>query len=146
MKKFFMLAAAVIAACLVYCSCDSKNIVIKVEDLPQAAQSFIKTHFSDTEASYILKDGREYEIRLANGWELEFDSKGEWEKVDCNRDAVPQSVIATLPEELTSYLKANFGEAYVTEISRDRSGYEVELSNGLDLEFSAKGKFKRIDD
>lgn len=28
----------------------------------------------------------------------------------------------------------------------DRSGYEAELNNGLDLKFSSKGIFKAIDD
>jgi len=34
----------------------------------------------------------------------------------------------------------------IKEIKKKRTGYEVELSNGLDLEFNSKGKFLRMDD
>ena len=114
--------------------------------MPQAAQAFLATHFSNTDVALAIKDGNEYEIRMENGWELEFDNKGQWEKIDCQRDAIPASVTSTLPETIVSYLSSNFENAFVTEISKDRSGYDIELSNGLDLEFTSKARFKRIDD
>ena len=44
------------------------------------------------------------------------------------------------------YLNSNFETAFITEISRDRSGYDIELSNGLDLEFSSNGSLRTIGD
>ena len=145
-KHIFLSLAIVMVACLIACSCSAKNTIVKVQDLPQAAQAFLATHFSNTDVALVIKDGNEYEIRMENGWELEFDNKGQWEKIDCQRDAIPASVTSTLPEAIVSYLSSNFENAFVTEISKDRSGYDIELSNGLDLEFTSKGRFKRIDD
>ena len=145
-KHIFLSLAIVMAACLIACSCSAKNTIVKVQDLPQAAQAFLATHFSNTDVALAIKDGNEYEIRMDNGWELEFDNKGQWEKIDCQRDAIPASVASTLPEAIVSYLSSNFENAFITEISKDRSGYDIELSNGLDLEFTSKGRFKRIDD
>ncbi len=146
MKHTQHIWAIVMAACLIACSCSAKNTIVKVQDLPQAVQSFLAAHFSNTDVAVAVKDGNEYEIRMDNGWEVEFDNKGQWEKIDCQRDAIPASVTSTLPEAIVSYLNSNFEKAFVTEIARDRSGYDVELSNGIDLEFTSKGRFKRIDD
>ena len=145
-KHIFLSLAVVMAACLFACSCSAKNTIVKVQDLPQAVQAFLAAHFTGTDVAVAIKDGNEYEIRMENGWELEFDNKGQWEKIDCQRDAIPASVTSTLPEAIVSYLNSNFEKAFVTEIARDRSGYDVELSNGIDLEFTSKGRFKRIDD
>lgn len=145
-KHIFLSLAIVMAACLIAYSCCAKNTIVKIQDLPQAAQAFLAAHFTGTDVALAIKDGNEYEIRMDNGWELEFDNKGQWEKIDCQRDAIPASVASTLPEAIVSYLSSNFENAFVTEISKDRSGYDIELSNGLDLEFTSKGRFKRIDD
>lgn len=146
MKKILLTSAVAIAACFFAFTCSARDTVIKVKDLPKTAQTFLATHFSGIEVAVAIKDGHEYEIRLENGWELDIDHKGQWETIDCNRDEVPASVMATIPKEIVSYLKSNFEKAYVTEISKDLSGYDVELSNGLDVEFYPNGRFKRIDD
>ena len=146
MKKVFLSTIIAMAACVFASSCSAKDTIVKVQDLPQTIQSFIASHFSNTSVALAIKDGNEYEIRMDNGWEVEFDNKGQWEKIDCKRDEVPASVIALIPETIASYLTSNFDKAYVTEISKDHSGYDIELSNGLDLEFSSNGRFKKIDD
>jgi hypothetical protein len=38
-----------------------------------------------------------------------------------------------------------FAEAYVVEIEKGLRGYEVKLSNDIDLEFDKDGKFLRVD-
>ena len=146
MRTFFLTVAAVVSACIMSCSCSAKNGVVKVQDLPQTAQTFLTEHFGAIEVALAILDDNEYEVRLENGWEIEFDRKGRWEKVDCKMDAVPESVIALLPESIPAYINGNFEKAHVTEITKDRSDYDIELSNGLDLEFSSKGQFRRIDD
>ena len=135
-----------VIVCMASISCSAKNVVIKVQDLPQQAQSFLDTHFKTSEISLVVKDGNEYDIRFENGWEVEFNHKGQWEKIDCKRDSVPSSVISILPEAIPSYLRSNYENAFITEIGLDHSGYDVELSNGLDIEFSSNGRFKIIDD
>ena len=145
MKKVFLSSIIAIAACVFAYSCSAKDTIVKVKDLPQTIQSFLSAHFSNTGVAVAIKDGNEYEIRMENGWEIEFDNKGQWENIDCKRDKVPASVISLIPETIASYLRSNFDKAYVTEISKDHSGYDIELSNGLDLEFSSNGRFKKIE-
>lgn len=146
MRTFFLSAAAVALAFIISGSCSARNIIVKVQDLPQAAQSFLTEHFDSEEVSLAIKDDNEYEVRFVNGWEVEFDRKGQWKKVDCKRDEVPAGIISLIPEAITSYLSVNFDKAFVTEISKDRSGYDIELNNGLDLDFTSKGQLKEIDD
>ncbi len=146
MKNLLVSITAAVIACIMSCSCNAKDIIIKVQDLPQAAQSFVSTHFKTLEVSFAIKDGNEYEVHFTNGWELEFNRKGEWKKIDCKHEAVPTSVIALIPESIPAYIKSNFANAFVTEISKDRWEYDIELSNGLDLEFSLNGNLKKVDD
>ena len=146
MKKFFLSSIIAVAVCVISYSCSAENNIVNVQDLPQTIQSFLSSHFQNTSVSVAIKDGNDFEIRMENGWEMEFDREGQWENIDCKRNAVPASVIALIPETIVSYLSSNFENAFITEISRDRSGYEVELSNGLDLRFSSKGSLRTIDD
>lgn len=146
MKKFFLSSIIAMTVCLISYSCTAEDLIVNVRDLPQTVQSFLNSHFSNTSVAAAIKDGNDYEIRMGNGWEMEFDRDGQWENIDCKRDAVPASVIALIPETIVSYISSNFAQAFITEISKDRSGYEVELSNGLDLRFSSKGSLKTIDD
>ena len=146
MKKVFLSSIIAIAAFVFAYSCSAKDTIVKVKDLPQTIQSFLAAHFSNTGVAVAIKDGNEFEIRMNNGWEIEFDNKGQWENIDCKRDKVPSSVISLIPETIASYLRSNFDKAYVTEISKGHSGYDIELSNGLNLEFSSNGRFKKIDD
>ena len=67
-----------VIVCMASISCSAKNVVIKVQDLPQQAQSFLDTHFKTSEISLVVKDGNEYDIRFENGWEVEFNHKGQW--------------------------------------------------------------------
>ena len=138
--------AASVLACIISCSCNARDIVITVQDLPQTAQSFISTHFKGIEVAFVVKDGNEYDIHLTNGWELEFNRKGEWKTIDCKHEAVPSSIIALIPESIPAYIQDNFANAYISEISKDRWEYDIELSNGLDLEFSLSGNLKNVDD
>ena len=146
MKKTILTTLAFLVACSVVSSCQAKDKVIQIKDLPQVAQTFVSTHFSDKEVSLVIKDGNEYEVRFVNGWEVDFDKKGEWEKVDCQNDSVPCSVIGIVPESIPAYLNENFEKAFVTEIGKEHNGYDIELSNGIGVDFSLKGQFKRIDD
>ena len=57
--------------------------------------------------------------------------------------AVPSKLI--LPA-IQKYVKANYPSAAIVQIDIDRNKYEVELNNGLDLEFSRDGRFLKVDD
>lgn len=123
-------------------------ITRNTQKLPAAARELIRKHFSDSPVSYIKIDseligGTTYEAVLTNGTEIEFDGKGNWTEVDCKKGVVPAAII---PASIRTYLKTEFPEATVKQIEKKRRTYEVELNNGLDLNFDLQGNLKRIDD
>ncbi|MFS6555305.1 PepSY-like domain-containing protein, partial [Parabacteroides distasonis] len=56
-----------------------------------------------------------------------------WEEIDCKATAVPASVV---PAKITQYVKANYPQVKVLQIDKKRNGYEVKLSNRMELEFN----------
>ncbi|NGM62981.1 hypothetical protein G5B30_13800 [Sphingobacterium sp. SGG-5] len=121
---------------------------ISFAQLPKNAQSFISKHYSEKNVSYITEESEflssaEYEVRLKDGKEIDFDSKGQWKEVDGKKKAIPAAII---PAPVVAYVKKSFPENDIVKISRSSRRYEIELSNGLDLEFDKKGNFLRIDD
>ncbi len=108
---------------------------------------FMKTNFPGQAISYakIDKDfsGTKYEVRLNNGVELDFDKSGTWDKVDCNFSAVPANLV---PASIANYVKTHFAGAKIVKIDKERYGYDIELSNDLELKFNKKGQLMNIDD
>lgn len=114
--------------------------------LPEKAKTFISTHFSNYNVA-LTKSGetvfeKEYEVIIANGDEVEFDSKGNWKEVDCQYSAVPTAII---PKKILDYIEINFPDQYVIKIERDTRKYEVELDNKIEIEFNAKFEVSDID-
>lgn len=128
-------------------ACTGSDKVIGVNDLPKAAQTLIQKHFSDKQVSFIQKDtegiGVDYDVVLSDGTKIEFDSKGKWKKIDCKPQAVPAALI---PQPISNYVKQAFPGASIVKIEIDRRGYEIDLSNGLDVKFSKNFKVLEVDD
>ena len=78
-----------------------------------------------------------------SGEKVEFDKKGNWKDIECKGSQVPANLI---PAEITASVNAKFPGATITEIDRDRRGYSVKLSNGLELEFNKKFQIVELDD
>lgn len=120
---------------------------IKVKELPEKAQQFLKTHCKGVEISMVRmeKEALEvsYEVRLANNGKIEFNRKGEWEEAEYKGVGVP---VAIIPKNIRAYVADHFKGARIDKITKEYWGYEVELSNGVDLKFDSKGDFKRMDD
>lgn len=116
--------------------------------LPTAAQTVLKNNFkSDVSVIKIDKDfGKisEYEVILTDGTQITFDKNGNWEDIEVARDkAVPEKLI---PEGIVEFVKKNQPKQKVIGIDKERSGYEVELTNGVDIKFDKQGNFVRYDD
>ncbi|PRD57202.1 PepSY-like domain-containing protein [Sphingobacterium gobiense] len=116
--------------------------------LPAKAQAFVKKHFSEKEVVKVSMDTeylfkKEYEVTLRSGSNIEFDADGAWKKVEMKGSPVPAILI---PATITQYIHKSFPNTFVKGIVKNRNGYEIEISNGLDLEFTNEGKFIRIDD
>ena len=147
MKKQVIFLAALMCMMIHSVSALAGDRIIPVNQLPEAAQKFVQATFPGHTISYakIDKDlfSKSYEVRLDNGFEIEYDKDGTWYKVDCKHSAVPAGII---PASIAEYVKNSFPGTHITKIDKKRRGYEVELSNDLDLKFNSSGQFIRIDD
>ncbi len=146
MKTKLNLATCLFAGLAFGFSANAQKTTITKTALPANAQTFLKTHFAAQEPTYIIEDketfSTDYKVQFANNIEVEFDGKGNWEEVDGNHNAIPQAIV---PKAIASYIKTNYPNIPVIKIDKSKWGYEVELNNGLELEFNSKGSFIRID-
>ena len=113
---------------------------IQVSELPQKAQQFIKKHFADQSVAMAKMEtefmDKSYDVIFTNGDKVEFDKKGKWTSVDCKHTQVPAEVI---PVDVQKYVTRNYPDAKILKIEvTDRKGYEIDLSNGFDIEFDKK--------
>lgn len=147
MKERTFILTLIFAVACGLTSCDNHEQHIDFGNLPEAAQLFIDRHFDDCRISYILKGNNPfsdsyYEVVFANGYEVDFDRKGEWSEVDCKTYAVPTAII---PTDIALYVGQQFPRQYIVKINRDRHEYEVELNSDIELVFDKNGNFKHID-
>ncbi len=143
MNSFVKIASFIGVAILSLTACAQKSVITE-NDLKPESQSFLKEYFPNNPVSYIILDSdKDYDVTLNTGIKVEFDRKGAWESVDCALSPVPNGII---PAKISNYISQKFPNQFVTEISKEFNGYDVELNNGLELEFSSDGEFKRIDD
>lgn len=119
---------------------------ISPEQLPQSAKTFITTYFPQAEITYAKSehdDGRKtYEVYLSDNTKIEFDKKGEWKHVDCERAAVPQGIV---PAPIADKIKELYPAARIESIDKDRRDIEIELNNGTDLKFSLDYQLLEVD-
>ena len=129
MKKIALFFVSVLAFAGV-ASADDKPITF--EQLPAKAQQFIKTNFPQEKIAITTKDvdifGDSYDVLFASGTKLEFTDSGEWKEIECN------------------YVTGTYPGAKYVKIEKGRNGYEVELTNGLELTFDRNFVLIDIDD
>lgn len=128
-------------------SCE-KEEVVSPEELPAEGQAFLSDHFAGINVVRVEKEknrteGTEFEARLENGIVVKFDKNGNWDDVDApDTVAIPTSFILT---PVVEYVAAEYPDTEINGIDKEPHGFDVELTNGLDLEFDTEGKFIRID-
>lgn len=149
MKKSSLLCALVaIIATLSFQSVQAQDY----KNLPQNIKNYIGKHFKGYTISHYEKDREildvEYKVYISNNnstFKLDFDSNGVVEDVEStdDRTALPNSV---LPVKITQHVKNNFPKAKIIEWRKKKNTQVVELTNDMELVFSSKGDFLRIDD
>ena len=84
-KVLFIFAMMAILLSTTCCDMDSKK-VLTADDLPQAAQTYIKENMPDAKVIFVKKDRDsfkiKYEVKLDNRMELEFNEDGSINDVD----------------------------------------------------------------
>lgn len=123
-----------------------KDVPISVNELPTEAQKILSVNFPNKKVALSKKEvdffGRSYDVILTNGDKIEFDANGRWEKISCKHESVP---VALIPSFIYQYVKEHFPEERIVKIEREKRGFEVELSNDIDLKFDKKGRCIEID-
>jgi hypothetical protein len=132
-----------------FCSCEKEEMITE-SGLPATSREFINVHFPDVGISMIIKEtetfSADYTVYLANGFEIDFTKSGDWDDVDGKYTAIPESILALLPQGIQEYVNNTVRDCYIVEVNKERYGYEIELSNRIELKFNSQGDFIRIDD
>ena len=140
-KMMFILLAFVMTMSMPVMSDNDR--VITCDQLPAPAQAMLKQHFGDKVPLVITADRSDFNVMYQSGEKVEFDKKGNWREIECKRSSVPEALV---PEQIKAAVKKSFPGTTIQKIDRDRRGYDVELDNGLDLEFNKKFQMVEIDD
>ncbi len=119
------------------------DVPIPVEKLPTEAKTFIKAHFADKSVLLATKDWDSYECHLDDGTKIDFNKKGVWQKVDCLMNAVPAALV---PAQIAKYVTATFPNCTIIKIEKERYGWDIELSNDMELKFNKQGVLIGMDD
>ena len=138
----------IILACVFSSQISAKTLddkPINFEQLPTQSQQLIKNHFSELSIALVKMDSdfldKSYEVIFTNGNKIEFDRKGNWKEIDCKRTQCPDELI---PVQIKDYVKQHYPNNRICKIEKETwNGYEVNLSNGLSLEFDSN--FRLID-
>lgn len=115
--------------------------------LPEAARTVIASNFKAKVSVVKIEReaGRvsEYEVVLTDGTEISFDSSGIWDNVEVNNSkSVPASIV---PKAIRNFVAKHHRGQRIVGIDKEREGYEVELSNGVEIKFDKAGNFNGYD-
>ena len=116
--------------------------------LPYEIKLFLNIYFPAVPTANIQLKTLEqiYEIELNNGYELKFQSSGEWIEIEAPDEVtLPERMLSTLlPSSSYRYLKDKRALHTVENLNFDPlKGYKVELSNDKSYYFDLKGKKTR---
>jgi hypothetical protein len=140
MKKIVTLLAASLFTIGVY----AEERPITFGELPQNAKKFVLTYFKDVpvEGVYMERHASltQYELKMAEGLELQFDRTGICTEIQKKKGAIPEVVI---PKKILDVVKANFPKNVICKYEHNGRMYEVELDNDVVLTFS--NSFRLVD-
>lgn len=116
------------------------DIPVQVKELPDAARTFLDTEFRGIQvASATMEQDapKSYEVTLVDGTQIDFDAHGHWTEVKCRNSVVPATLV---PRQIQEFVKRNNPDQAVVNIERKgregRLGYEIELTDGTELDFN----------
>ena len=141
-----IIVSGIFALVLLMTGCSDKPVL--PTELPAPVMSFIQQTYPGQTITFAQKDleltGWKYEVFLADGSHVEFDTDDMWDKVE---SPMTQPVPAQLiPAPIATHLQANFPGAFVTKIDKERNGYEIELATGVELKYNKQGALMEMDD
>ena len=116
--------------------------VIDPDNLPKPAIELIQKHWPSCAIDFAYINGKEYEALLTDGTIIQFDSKGIWKEMKCT-DGLPVTLV---PGYITRYIVGRFPKQLIIDCEKLKGGYEVTLTNGLEIQFDLRGNVTHVDE
>ncbi len=143
MKKIITLLVVFLATVAV---ARADKYTIKRDALPEAAQEMLTTYFPKATVTLIKVDRHllkktDYDVKLVNGTKIEFNNAGKWTSVDCKTRELPDGLLL---RPIRNYINKNYPGVKAVKVEKKSSGYEVELSDGIELKFNLLGTFRSV--
>lgn len=117
------------------------------QNLPPKVKTFLNEHYAGIAISkYETKtnsNGKQYDIKLNNGVEVEFDNNENWKDIK-DYNGVPDVLI---PANIKEYVNKNYKDIKIKSLDKksDKNMIKADLLNGVDLEFDMQGNFLKVD-
>lgn len=124
---------------------NSKEVLLTDAEIPSEIKAYIQMHFS---TNSIIRAEKEtelnaitYDVNLSGNVNLEFDSAYSIIDID-SATSLPNSVI---PQSILDYVTANYPSNFITDWELELNHQQVQLNDGIELEFGMNGDFIRVD-
>lgn len=145
--KYTLAFAALAIASICFASCSNESTYNDMSTLPQSVQNTVKNNFTSNVVSAVVETNSfgtdEYEVILADGSKIKFEGEV-WDEVSVPAGSSVPTYFVIQP--ITEYVAQNQPGQRITKIDKeDKGGYEIELSNGLDIKFDSNGTFIKFD-
>lgn len=143
-KLLFSLLFIIAATGMAFAFVDSYTL--ERDQLPEEAREMLTKYFPKAKIGMIKIDRHllkktDYDVRLVNGTTIEFSNSGKWKSVDCKTREVPEGLVT---KAIRNHVKKNFSDVKIVKIVKKSSGYEIGLSDGVELKFNLLGQFKGV--
>lgn len=144
-RKLFISLALVLGVVTVVQARDTHSRDASV--LPKAAQTILADNFKAkvnlVKIEKTLGRVTDYEVILTDGTEISFDRDGNWQSVEVGKSSsVPSFFIL---KAIADHVKTSHSGQKIVGVEKERSGFEIELSNGIDMKFDKQGQFLKFD-
>ena len=142
MKKLSIITAFVAILCFGMTTAKAQN-----NNSTPEITLFVEQYFPQANILMVNAEWDEYEVRLSDGTQIEFNRSSEWKKIDCEHSTTYPTVPAKLvPEQITNYVSTSFANQGIIKIEKQRRGWEIELNNELEIKFDKNFAVTKIDD
>lgn len=135
LEKFLFLP--IVVGIIVFGACSS-NVW---DEVPSPITSFVEQYYPGSGLSSYNQTDNGYQVKIANGATLSFDSDYFWTSIDGNGVRLPEVLVYNqLPPALFNYLQSVEQQNSVYRMSRDAHFYKLTMENTVITYDIATGK------
>lgn len=128
-------------------SCEKEDeFLIDISQVPSEIQTFVNTHFPEQTIISVIKEtegsAQTHDLYLDNLTKLEFNGTNNVVDIE-GQSKLPDSLLS---ENILIFVGLTYPENYITGWELDDSRQQIQLNNGIEIEFNRNGNFLRIDE